>query len=1084
MFNCRLSKNTLLTSIAACLAVVAQTTSAEDIDIFIGSSGTAQNPNILIVIDNTSNWSQQAQHWPNGLAQGQSEVNAIKTVLGALGDNVNIGLLEYVTGSGGGNDGGYIRQAIVPMTAANKTSFQTRLTTIYNNINSTDEKVSSNMPYGNLLFDAYNYFKGSNAYAASGKVPPTLADATGYNPAYTKFKSPIESSDCGKNYIIFIGNGFPNTDDSTLLSGAGGDTTKIPLPGFTTTVTAGACADRGYQASCVSNAGQCVTTDYTVQTAGDSLICDTTRSSTASCSNGKKKYMVQECAPDTTTVSSTGNYALASPTSKERYADEWTRFLYRTDVSAETGTQNVTTYTIDVFKDQQDADQTALLMSMAKVGGGKYFAATNEDAIVNALKQILTEIQAVNTTFASAALPVSTTNRAENKNQVFIPLFRPDQDAKPRWVGNLKQYQLILTNGSVELGDANGASTINPLTGYPTECATSFWTSSSGAYWNFSWNPNPASQCSTINPADPTQVYNDSPDGPFVEKGGVAEVIRKGNNPPTTNTTPTWATNRTIYTGSSAPLSAFTTASSGLSSSVVNFIIGQDTTDENANGNFTETRPSIHGDTIHSRPLPVDYGGATGVTVYYGANDGVFRAIDSNSGKERWGYIAPEHYSKLSRLVANSPQISYPNMPAGIVPTPTAKDYFFDGNIGLYQNADNSKVWIFPSMRRGGRMVYAFDVTNPASPVFKWKVGCPNLTDDTSCTSGMSGIGQTWSTPIVAFVKGYSTTAPVIITGGGYDSCEDTNSSAPTCTSAKGKGIYILDADTGALIRSFTTTRSVAADVAVLDMNADGYVDVAYAADTGGNIYRIDLTDGPGNNYAERTSASWTSNRVAYTNGAGRKFLYPPALLSAGGGKVILAIATGDREHPLISQYPYTSNVGNRFYMDVDNLASTSAYNLDDTTYFEDFTTTSACNDTGVLPTSTKKGWFMDLTESGQGEQAVTSALIAGGKVTFSTNRPVPTAENSCATSLGEARSYWLNLFNACGTSNTFVGGGLPPSPVMGRVAISVNGQPVIKTVILGAANDTCGSALCPQQVNVPVNQKRKLIYWKFPNSN
>jgi type IV pilus assembly protein PilY1 len=49
-------------------------------------------------------------------------------------------------------------------------------------------------------------------------------------------------------------------------------------------------------------------------------------------------------------------------------------------------------------------------------------------------------------------------------------------------------------------------------------------------------------------------------------------------------------------------------------------------------------------------------------------------------------------------------------------------------------------------MRRGGRMIYAFDVTNPGTPSLLWKVGCPNLGNDDGCTAGMSGIGQTWST--------------------------------------------------------------------------------------------------------------------------------------------------------------------------------------------------------------------------------------------------------------------------------------------------------------------------------------------------
>src|SRR3546814_11922794 len=78
------------------------------------------------------------------------------------------------------------------------------------------------------------------------------------------------------------------------------------------------------------------------------------------------------------------------------------------------------------------------------------------------------------------------------------------------------------------------------------------------------------------------------------------------------------------------------------------------------------------------------------------------------------------------------------------------KDYVFDGSTGVYQNADNSSVMIFPTMRRGGRKVYAFNVTNPRSPIYSWSKGCPNATNDTGCDTGFSGIGQTWAIPSVS----------------------------------------------------------------------------------------------------------------------------------------------------------------------------------------------------------------------------------------------------------------------------------------------------------------------------------------------
>src|SRR5262249_11371557 len=152
----------------------------------------------------------------------------------------------------------------------------------------------------------------------------------------------------------------------------------------------------------------------------------------------------------------------------------------------------------------------------------------------------------------------------------------------------------------------------------------------------------------------------------------------------------------------------------------------------NTSSTSNDVRPQIHGDVAHSRPLPVNYGGSTGVVMYYGANDGMLRAVRGSDGKELWGFIAPEHQSKLKRLQGKSAAILYSN---STLVGATLKDYFFDGSAGLFQNSDNSKIWLFPTMRRGGRMIYAFDVSTPTSPALKWRIGCTNsdLTDTASC---------------------------------------------------------------------------------------------------------------------------------------------------------------------------------------------------------------------------------------------------------------------------------------------------------------------------------------------------------------
>ena len=1099
---------------------------AEAIDLFVGSSAAAggSRPNVLVVIDNSANWSAASQGWAGGVKQGQSELRALRTVAGEVSDSVNLGLLLFTPGSGSNTDGAYVRYHMRQMIAANKSALQELIgdgscinglnslngtpNCIFNNFDSASEKVgTAKTDYSAGLFEAFKYLGGytnpanartdiagspvdsshfgTNRYSGD---PDAKADPAAYvngltDPLKRAYQSPIDiASSCAKTYVIFIGNGFPTQDSpGTLLSGVAGSTTQLPMPQFTTTssqqctVVGSACANNNNVPASVTSANP-----------GFDTYTGTDTGSTTGCSGGQTVREYRGCST-VLTVTPTGTTAVP-PSSEARYTDEWAKYLYTTDVSPEGGQQNASVYTIDVFKNAQDARQTALLMSMAKYGGGKYFAATSEQAILNALREILIEIQAVNAVFASASLPIAAANRSQNENQVYIGMFRPDSDGKPRWYGNLKRYQIALFGTDAKLADMNGAEAVSPTTGFVQSCAASFSTTDSGTFWNFS--PISAGQCTVAS----TSPFSDLPDGPLVEKGATAEVLRKGNDP--ASTWPSTAVNRTMLTCPSAstcsnllPLNTTNVSQAAVGAAdaaahqrIIDYTLGKDVNDENGNADLAEVRASVHGDVAHSRPLPVSYGGATGVVIYYGSNDGTFRAISGADGRELWAFVAPEHHGRLKRLADNSPLITYPNTPPTV--TSERKDYFFDGSIGLYQNADNSQVWVFPTMRRGGRMLYAFDVTTPSAPSLKWRVGCPNLADDTGCTAGFAGIGQTWSFPSVARIKGYNAgNDPVIVMGGGYDACDDADTSSPSCGSAKGKKVYVIDAGSGALLASFNTLRSVAGDVTLVDRDSDGLVDHAVAADTGGSLYRIDFVDPV--TRAPLAAGSWTMYHIARTNNAvaaGRKFLFGPAALTTSD-RMFLAFGSGDRERPLETNYPFVESVANRLYMFVD-IYSTSGVPVDlDGGTMANFTTNTTC--TTTLGTSLN-GWFMDLN-TGRGEQTVTSAAIFGGLIFLSTNRPVPVAPGQCGTNLGEARGYAVNLLNASGAVNTealcgadrsgvFLGGGLPPSPVVGKVLVA--GSPV--TVMIGGIQRSGGasSPIGAQRVRPVLTQKRLRTYW------
>ena len=444
-------------------------------------------------------------------------------------------------------------------------------------------------------------------------------------------------------------------------------------------------------------------------------------------------------------------------------ADEYARFLYNTDVSSLPGQQNIITYTVAVYEGSiktQTQEQIDIMKSMANQGHGRYFAATDASALSGALQTIFNEVQAVNSVFASVTLPVSVNVRGTNLNQVYMGVFRPDADSLPRWPGNLKEYKLAVdpSTRTLFLADRNGLRVENPSTGLVVDDAVSYWTPSS-TFWSFQPSGNPPSA-------------SDSPDGALVQKGAVAQSLR--------TVYATSQTARKIYTCVGCAAGTVLSSTAGASTSfdpanslitaaaltpsgvtltaaerttLIDWMRGQDNaTDENLNGNFTDARASIHGDVLHSRPVVINYNRVAGdndVVIFYGANDGVFRAVKGGTGTtdgyEKWAFVPSEFFSRLKRLRDNSPAITVSN----------PKSYFADGSVSVYRYdangdgklvaADGDKVYLFISMRRGGNFLYALDVSDPDTPKVLWNKGYTS--------TGYGEIGQTWSEPKVAKIR-------------------------------------------------------------------------------------------------------------------------------------------------------------------------------------------------------------------------------------------------------------------------------------------------------------------------------------------
>ncbi len=137
--------------------------------------------------------------------------------------------------------------------------------------------------------------------------------------------------------------------------------------------------------------------------------------------------------------------------------DEYARTLNSKDLSTSLdGNQVATTYTIAVqspldnnYKTKPMESSRSLLQSAALAGGGEYALGQDGQSVLKAVLSALRKMQPVNSVFAAVTLPVSVNVRGTFLNQVYMGQFRPDANARPRWPGNLKQYQIGLAgNGN------------------------------------------------------------------------------------------------------------------------------------------------------------------------------------------------------------------------------------------------------------------------------------------------------------------------------------------------------------------------------------------------------------------------------------------------------------------------------------------------------------------------------------------------------------------------------------------------------------------------------------------------------------
>ena len=224
----------------------------------------------------------------------------------------------------------------------------------------------------------------------------------------------------------------------------------------------------------------------------------------------------------------------------------------------------------------------------------------------------------------------------------------------------------------------------------------------------------------------------------------------------------------------------------------------------------------------------------------------------------------------------------------------------------------------------------------------------------------------------------------MLIMGGGYDTCEDADPHVCSSTT-KGNKVYVLDADSGALLKTFDTQRSVVSDVTLVRNSAG---QAQYTTRRSGR-QRLP------HHHGCSCTGELTITRVAAPAAARRetappiaKFMFAPDVV-ADGADFVLLLGSGDREKPLLD-YDDAAATTNYFFMLRDRPNDTGWFasegpncggNLICLNSPLGITTQSA-------PTTTSLGQKRGGTCSRQHRAGGHPAITVFGDVTFSTHQP------------------------------------------------------------------------------------------------
>lgn len=466
------------------------------------------------------------------------------------------------------------------------------------------------------------------------------------------------------------------------------------------------------------------------------------------------------------------------------------------------------------------------------------------------------------------------------------------------------------------------------------------------------------------------------------------------------------------------------TANQAYGAALTNYLRGQ-RSNEGVGYGF-RTRNAVLGDIVNSDPryvgvpnfrypesvAPKSYAAfksaysARAPMVYVGANDGMLHGFAEVNGSEGLAYVPNAVFKNLPELANPSYSHRY-YADAG----PTIVDAYLATMDDPASAVDGLWRTVLASgLGAGGQAVFALDVTNPATfneanaaSLVLWEF------DD----SDDADLGYTYGKPQIAKMANGRWAA---VFGNGYN-----NSVADGNASASGNAVlFIVDLETGALIRKLSTnTGTVAtpnglATPTLVDFNGDLVVDIIYAGDLLGNMWKFDV--------ANANPAQWDSDyksgpnpRPLFTTEANQPITTQPQVAYHPDGRDGFMVYFGTGQYIEIDDNDPIAQTTQAFYGIWDkNESSLSVFNSSNLvvqTINDQYNQGFDSNQDGIedafytlremsdndLNFDTSMGWKINLrpvlvegaaNTNNFGERQVSNAVVRDGRVIFTTLIP------------------------------------------------------------------------------------------------